>query len=190
MAITRTPIIDDNGTGTTGTIINNAWKQELYNQIDAFAPQASVLVKQSATTPNTATGFVNVVSATIPALALTDTLRVIVTLSQGSTAGVSLYLGTTAAQLVRFDDLGTGRPMNANEFGLWEFTLRAPVVDATSVQITAVGGIGGQPGAVRPVKVPLGGSLNWVTGGWLLFLQSGGQAAGGTQSWAWTIVKI
>ena len=35
MAITRTPIIDDNGTGTTGTIINNAWKTELYNQIDA-----------------------------------------------------------------------------------------------------------------------------------------------------------
>ena len=25
------------GAGTTGTIINNAWKQELYNQIDALA---------------------------------------------------------------------------------------------------------------------------------------------------------
>jgi hypothetical protein len=36
MAITRTPMIDDDGSGTTGTIINNAWKQELYNQIDAF----------------------------------------------------------------------------------------------------------------------------------------------------------
>ena len=35
MAITRTPIIDDDGTGTTGTVINNAWKQELYDQIDA-----------------------------------------------------------------------------------------------------------------------------------------------------------
>ena len=33
--ITRTPIHDDDGTGTTGTIIDNAWKQELYNQIDA-----------------------------------------------------------------------------------------------------------------------------------------------------------
>ena len=35
MAITRTPMVDDDGTGTTGTVINNAWKQELYNQIDA-----------------------------------------------------------------------------------------------------------------------------------------------------------
>jgi len=36
MAITRTPMIDDDGSGTTGTIINNAWKQELYNQIDGY----------------------------------------------------------------------------------------------------------------------------------------------------------
>jgi hypothetical protein len=34
MPITRTAMIDDDGSGTTGTIINNAWKQELYNQID------------------------------------------------------------------------------------------------------------------------------------------------------------
>jgi len=34
MAITRTAMVDDDGTGTTGTIINNAWKTELYNQID------------------------------------------------------------------------------------------------------------------------------------------------------------
>ena len=36
MAITRTPMIDDDGSGTTGTIINNAWKQELYGQIDGL----------------------------------------------------------------------------------------------------------------------------------------------------------
>jgi hypothetical protein len=35
MAITRTAMIDDDGSGTTGTILNNAWKQELYGQIDA-----------------------------------------------------------------------------------------------------------------------------------------------------------
>lgn len=35
MAITRTPIIDDDGSGTTGTPLDNVWKQELYNQIDA-----------------------------------------------------------------------------------------------------------------------------------------------------------
>ena len=35
MAITRTAQVDDDGSGTTGTIWNNAWKTELYNQIDA-----------------------------------------------------------------------------------------------------------------------------------------------------------
>jgi hypothetical protein len=35
MPITRTPIVNDDGTGTTGTIFENAWKQELYDQIDA-----------------------------------------------------------------------------------------------------------------------------------------------------------
>jgi len=36
MPITRTAMIDDDGSGTTGTVLNNAWKQELYGQIDAF----------------------------------------------------------------------------------------------------------------------------------------------------------
>jgi len=35
MAITRTAWIDDDGTGTTGTVINNAEKTLLYDQIDA-----------------------------------------------------------------------------------------------------------------------------------------------------------
>lgn len=34
-AITRTSMTDDDGTGTTGTIINNAWKTQLYDQIDS-----------------------------------------------------------------------------------------------------------------------------------------------------------
>ena len=34
MAITRTPMVDDDGSGRTGTIINAAWKTEFYNQID------------------------------------------------------------------------------------------------------------------------------------------------------------
>jgi len=36
MPITRTLMVDDDGSGTTGTILNNAWKQEFYNQIDAL----------------------------------------------------------------------------------------------------------------------------------------------------------
>ena len=41
MAITRTPIHDDDGSGTTGTILDNAWKQEFYNQIDAAIPSGA-----------------------------------------------------------------------------------------------------------------------------------------------------
>ena len=35
MAITRTAITDDDGTGTSGTGLDNAWKTQLYDQIDA-----------------------------------------------------------------------------------------------------------------------------------------------------------
>ena len=41
MAITRTSQVDDDGSGTTGTIWNNAWKQELYDQIDATTASAT-----------------------------------------------------------------------------------------------------------------------------------------------------
>jgi hypothetical protein len=34
MPITRTPIIDDSGSGQDGTVIDNAWKQQFYDQID------------------------------------------------------------------------------------------------------------------------------------------------------------
>jgi hypothetical protein len=42
MPITRTAMIDDDGSGTTGTILNNTWKQELYNQIDALVSLGGV----------------------------------------------------------------------------------------------------------------------------------------------------
>lgn len=37
MPITRTPIVDDSGSGQDGTVLDNAWKQEFYNQIDALS---------------------------------------------------------------------------------------------------------------------------------------------------------
>jgi hypothetical protein len=37
MPIQRTPIIDDDGSGSSGTVIDNAWKQQLYDQIDGNA---------------------------------------------------------------------------------------------------------------------------------------------------------
>jgi hypothetical protein len=58
MPITRTPMVDDDGSGTTGTILNNAWKTEFYNQIDGVVQGAWVNVpfaagNFSATSPMT-----------------------------------------------------------------------------------------------------------------------------------------
>jgi hypothetical protein len=43
VTITRTPWIDDDGTGTSGTVINNAVKTDLYNQIDGALAQVAQL---------------------------------------------------------------------------------------------------------------------------------------------------
>jgi len=43
VTIGRTPIQDDDKTGTTGTSLDNAWKQEFYNQIDAALAQCAAV---------------------------------------------------------------------------------------------------------------------------------------------------
>jgi hypothetical protein len=45
MAITRTAWTDDDGSGTSGTVINNAVKTELYNQIDAALTAAVAAIR-------------------------------------------------------------------------------------------------------------------------------------------------
>jgi hypothetical protein len=58
MAIARTTIVDDDGTLTTGTIWNNAWKVELYDQIDAEILAASGRgVVQTTTSTGTQNNF-------------------------------------------------------------------------------------------------------------------------------------
>ena len=43
MPITRTPMVDDDGSGTSGTVVNNNWKVELYDQIDgALGPNGAL----------------------------------------------------------------------------------------------------------------------------------------------------
>jgi hypothetical protein len=55
MAITRTAMVDDDGSGTTGTILNNAWKQELYGQVDSFVGTAWVEFRPNAITDDPGT---------------------------------------------------------------------------------------------------------------------------------------
>jgi hypothetical protein len=62
VTITRTPWIDDDGTGTTGTVINNAVKTDLYNQIDQALAKVPMLTGANTFTgTNTFTGnqFIN-----------------------------------------------------------------------------------------------------------------------------------
>lgn len=58
MSIARTAIVDDDGSGLTGTALNNAWKQELYDQIDAALAGSSACVAFHNTTQNAATATV------------------------------------------------------------------------------------------------------------------------------------
>jgi len=69
VTITRTPWIDDDGTGTTGTVLNNAIKTELYGQIDAALAQVPQTgARLTAPAFLTANGFTAVASG-VPTLA-------------------------------------------------------------------------------------------------------------------------
>ncbi len=85
MSLNRTAITDDDGTGTTGTILDNAWKQELYDQIDGGAVLSVELTFTETTGAGTYTG-----SVTLPAGA--TLLDIIVN-------GVALWTATTSAVL-------------------------------------------------------------------------------------------
>jgi hypothetical protein len=61
VVIVRTNMIDDDGTGTTGTMFNNAWKTEFYNQIDQALAKVPMLTGANTFMGNQAiNGLVNV----------------------------------------------------------------------------------------------------------------------------------
>jgi hypothetical protein len=64
VTITRSPWVDDDGSGTTGTVINNAVKTDLYNQIDTALAKVAQLAGGNNFTGNQAiAGFLNVNTA-------------------------------------------------------------------------------------------------------------------------------
>lgn len=184
MPITRTPIINDDLSGTTGTILDNAWKQELYNQIDA-ADAASLLYKAGGS--NTATGATGLGDCLVPALGANDSLKVILQISQSGAGGL-LNLATAGALLVRLDDIGSGISI-ANNYGLWEVTIRQLPGQPTTYHLNAAGGTNGSAGGIRTAAGANTGA-NWTSGGWHLFGYSQSQAAGGTQLWSMTVWKV
>ena len=95
MAITRTPMIDDDGSGNTGTIINNAWKTELYNQIDAaLGPAAGIPAPGAAGNVMTSTGAAWASQAPAPAYLTGAWTPTLIDFSGGSAAAYSARSGT------------------------------------------------------------------------------------------------
>jgi len=87
MPITRTPWTDDDGTGTTGTIVNNAEKQGIYNQIDAFVdPIYAAWTPYTPTWANTG-GAVAIGNGTLAGryIRIGQTVHFVLTMTCGST---------------------------------------------------------------------------------------------------------
>lgn len=61
VTITRSPWVDDDGSGTTGTVINNAVKTDLYNQIDGALAKVPQLAGSNTFIGNQViSGFLNI----------------------------------------------------------------------------------------------------------------------------------
>jgi len=143
MPITRTPIIDDDGTGTTGTVIDNAWKTEFYNQIDGVA---GALVKiGSATGAAVGAGPENLTGFDVPALAPSDTIEIYLDVSvSGPAPGpiqVDLYTTLGATVLLTLSGADAGGDLNAFTYGSYRINLRMAPQYAGQVMTTAAGGV-------------------------------------------------
>ena len=182
MPITRTPIIDDDGSGRTGTPIDNVWKQEFYDQIDA---SAGVLTKTAGADTNTAAHAL--ASVVVPPLAYTDALHILVSLFQFNAAGSALYVTVMGdVVLIRLDDIGGGA-LTANSAVIVEVVVRcingnprAFLVKANGASLTAVGQLTRVINATASIA-------HWLNGGWSLGLEVGAAIAGAQVFWTWSV---
>jgi hypothetical protein len=186
MAITRTPIVDDDGTGTTGTVLDNTWKQELYNQIDAstaaIAPVVSLVGHGSGSdTSAAAASFSGYVGG--PGLQPTDTLTIEIELEW--TAPLSLinllWAQTNAAILLPLSTFGL---VTASDLGTRvHVDLRRYPVNDAALFLRANGGYGAPATKMQAVTID-GWSKSWA-----LVMQHNGVPAGKVLNWKWSILK-
>jgi hypothetical protein len=182
MPITRTAMIDDDGSGLTGTIIDNPWKTELYNQIDAADVAAnSTQLLHAAAGNTTLTGGQNLDLVSISGLTALDWLEVFWHLQNGSVANANPvkfattneYIGQlvpsiaagTVAQGHSIIRQGVSQPLACG--CLSEGMMAAARVD--SFQYAAI-------------------TVAW-TATWTLALQALGLPAGGSLNWAWNVYR-
>jgi hypothetical protein len=79
VTIVRTSWIDDDGTGTTGTVINNAVKTALYNDIDGALAKVAQLAGGNAFTGNqSVAGTFTVTTSSVSRLQVLSTGEVLI----------------------------------------------------------------------------------------------------------------
>lgn len=101
VTITRTAWTDDDGTGTTGTVINNAVKTELYNQIDTALAAVSCGTR-------TETGTGTLTALALPTGAVNGGVGVIY-MNNASAATIQGIAAGAAGQRVRIVSTGAGQ---------------------------------------------------------------------------------
>jgi hypothetical protein len=198
--INRAPfnsLVDDDGSNTTGTLWDKAAIQyALLDPMDAALATSTITVLATSSGVNYSTGVASLGNVLMPPLLVTDTVRAIIMLTQGGTAGGQLSLDAQGIGfLIRLDDMNGGSLTSATPIGMWDVLLHPELTSAQGLRALGQGGVmaagasaTGAPGMRMTYVQPAG--LNWQVGGWTLSLDSFSQAAGAQQVWAWTVIKF
>ncbi len=122
MAIARTAITDDDLSGTVGTVLNNAWKQELYDQIDAALGAVTKL--SSSVNTNQNNWAPGVVGHTV--IFWNGNADIDITGIAGGVAGALLTFKNSGTKVASFPHL-SGSSSAANQFTNIATSAKTPV---------------------------------------------------------------
>lgn len=117
--ITRTDIVDDDGSNTLGTAIDNDWKHELYDQIDALSAAVEALIVVTLTNAVTLTNkritprVTTITSHATPTINTDNCDAVTITAQAEAITSMTTNLSGTPTNfqklMVRIKDNGTAR---------------------------------------------------------------------------------
>lgn len=155
--ITRTHMIDDDGSGEVGTVLNDAWLQAIYNQIDAVvaASQSEVITSAQNWTMVTTTA-VGVQNSFNPGINRNTIIRC----ANASLLTITGFPQGFAGQLIRLYTIGAG------QIDLPYYDSRSPTADRLVNYVTSA------PTSLAPGTAPTRAfaEYQWVAtdGHWLL----------------------
>jgi hypothetical protein len=198
MAINRAPfnaLVDDNGTGTTGSVWNKAAIQGvILDPVDAAivaaVPAVTPIVVGSKRGTSTDPAVANLHNIAVGTVGLYDTIEVEANFhtAPGQFQALRLfYLGAASSyyEIARLDAVcgaGTKQIMSVTT------RLRAAALGVTAIEATSWGAATTGPGQTQLVFTNLAGADTFIST-WTLALQYAGVPAGDTLWWAWTVTK-